>query len=165
MINIPVRKSLIFLMKSLSFLLLFSKWSFFFRAFSSVFIAWFFTSCVREAMSWSWTQETQRSGCTGPQIQRNYRMFELVPVPSLRHPAAPRWLRSNRFWRARLDEGRLPRRSPFRCIRFLHTHDYPDRRGNQHHHTGCLGNCHLRCHCCDHHIPEGRNNALSLTWR
>lgn len=56
-INLPVRKSLIFLMNSFSFLFEFSKCSFFFWAFSSVFFAWFFTSCVREAISWSWSRE------------------------------------------------------------------------------------------------------------
>lgn len=54
-------------MKSFSFLLLVSKWSFFFWAFSSTFIAWFFTSCVREAISWSWTQEAKMSS-----QQRNF---------------------------------------------------------------------------------------------
>lgn len=54
-----MRKPLIFWMKSFSFLLLVSKWSFFFWAFSSMFIAWFFTSCVKEAIPCNWTQEAK----------------------------------------------------------------------------------------------------------
>lgn len=57
-INIPIRKSLIFWMKSLSFLLLVSKWCFFFWALSRVCFIWFFTFSVREAIVLSWVQRT-----------------------------------------------------------------------------------------------------------
>lgn len=87
-IHKPVRKSLMVLIKSLRSLLLFSKYSFFFWAFSRAFIVRFFTSWVWEAMSWSWAQGIKQSNTpacvltVGRMVTESFTTFLVTPCSS-----------------------------------------------------------------------------------